>query len=217
MRQSPGRVLVVLVTMFSASMLIIPATAALAQRSVAPEGWCCHEGRVFPSTSGHCNRVGGGFFDLEQDARSHCDPGESGSVQPPHEEHTWCCRHGDVVPTSPHECEETGGRVFGSEEEAMHACREGGEPPHEEHAWCCRHGDVFPAPPHECEEMGGRVFGSEEEAMHACREGGEPPHEEHAWCCRHGDVFPKTCQAPGYSCFLIKSTCHDTNGLNSGP
>jgi hypothetical protein len=119
-------------------------------------GWCCHEGKVFPSNPEECRERGGQFFHTKEEAEAHC--------REKHPERGWCCHEGKVFPSSPEECRERGGQFFPTREEAEAHCRV----KHPEPGWCCLNREVFPASPRECEERGGRFFATREEAEEHC-------------------------------------------------
>jgi hypothetical protein len=154
-------------------------------------GWCCHEGKVFPSNPEECRERRGQFFPTREEAEEHC--------REKHPETGWCCHDGKVFPAAPEECREHGGQFFPTREEAEEHCRE----KHPEPGWCCHDGKVFPATPEECRRRGGQSFPSREEAEEHCR---ERPHEP-GWCCHDGKVFPaspRECEERGGRFFATR-------------
>jgi hypothetical protein len=130
--------------------------------SQVERGWCCHEGKVFPSTPEECRERGGQFFPTQEEAEKHCRIKHPGPG--------WCCHEGKVFPSTPEECRERGGQFFPTQEEAEEHCRI----KHPRPGWCCLDKEVFPASPGECEERGGRFFAAREEAEEHCAAGPGP-------------------------------------------
>ncbi len=146
---------------------VLSITSSESTRESSENGWCCHDGRVFPATEEECREKGGHFFPNREEAEKHCR-GEQ-----PHPEQGWCCHKGRVFPATEEECREKGGHFFPNREEAERDCR--GDQPHPEQGWCCLNGEVFPAPGDECAERGGRFFTTKKEAESYCTGGpGQP-------------------------------------------
>jgi hypothetical protein len=180
------------------------------------EGWCCKDGRIFPTTGVECREQRGQFFPTREEAEEHCreerpQPEEPQERPRPEEpEEGWCCKDGRVFPATAVECREQRGQFFPTREEAEEHCRQERPRPEEpqehprpeEHprpgepkeGWCCKDGQVFPAHLLECCEGRGHFFATREAVEEHCRE--ERPHpEEHprpegVWCCKDGEVFP---------------------------
>jgi hypothetical protein len=167
-------------------------------------GWCCHEGKVFPSNPEECRERGGQFFPTREEAEAHC--------RLKHPEPGWCCHEGKVFPSNPEECRERGGQFFPTREEAEEHCRV----KHPEPGWCCHDGKVFPAKPEECREHGGQFFSTREEAEEHCR----VKHPEPGWCCHDGKMFPATpeeCRERGGQFFNTREEAEEHCAVRPGP
>jgi|GEM_PF-776643 len=173
-------VTVVAIVLLASNGIIVGQPVSASTENSFEEGWCCHNGRVFPATEEECREHGGHFFPNREEAERHC------REERPYPEPGWCCHDGRVFPATEEECREQRGHFFPTREEAERHCRE--ERPHPEQGWCCHNGRVFPATEEECRERRGHFFPNREEAERHCGE--ERPHPEQGWCCLNGKVFP---------------------------
>ena len=119
-----------------------------------PEGWCCYNNEVFPSSEHECSAMGGTFSSTYEEAEEYCTMG-------------WCCHEGEVFPSSGHECSAMGGSFFSTEQEAEEYCQQ--EFPPAPGGWCCYNGQVSPIDEPSCSSWGGMFFSTEEEAEEYCQ------------------------------------------------
>lgn len=102
-------------------------------------GYCCADGRVFPTLSNACR---GRFESSEDEARRQCAPG-------------WCCRHGDVRQSVRAEC---AGSFHSDRRAAERACVPAP-------GWCCGNGEVWQTSREQCR---GSFHGDRRAADKAC-------------------------------------------------
>jgi hypothetical protein len=132
-------------------------------------GYCCLEGKLFPSTRENCK---GTFYLDRAQAMKACQS------SPPPEQPGYCCSGGRVYAATAESCRSVRGVFASTESEAYRRC------PDAQPGYCCRDGQVTETSRGRCT---GSFFTDRNEALKSCR-----PKPEPGYCCLEGKVFQTT-------------------------
>ena len=133
----------------------------------AQTGYCCEEGKVFPTTSAGC---GGNLYNTQAEANRQCRTVTKG----------YCCTNGQVFPGVREECR---GSFFTDAASARKACT---APP--EQGYCCSGGRVSQSTRDRCSGLFSR---SQDEAQRLCKRRSEIDVEKGVAKKPRGDDAPR--------------------------